>query len=150
VDVSVLTSIFRDKALERGHIRSVFSDHDLYGVFTAGSYVLKKDFLRNNPKTSRRFVEATARAIEWARNTPREQVIARMQAIIGRRGRSEDASAIKYWRSTGVANQGGLIVDSEFQVWIDWLVKDGGLQPGAVVPAELYTNELNPFLKGPA
>jgi ABC-type nitrate/sulfonate/bicarbonate transport system substrate-binding protein len=150
VDVSVLTSILRDKALERGHIRSVFSDYDLYGVFTAGSYVLTKDFLRKNPKTSGHFVEATARAIEWARNAPREQVIARMHAIIGRRGRSEDASATKYWRSTGVAGQGGLIVDRDFQVWIDWLVKDGELQPGAVAPADLYTNELNPFLKGPA
>jgi ABC-type nitrate/sulfonate/bicarbonate transport system substrate-binding protein len=150
VDMSALTSILRDKALERGHIRSVFSDYELYGSFTAGSIVLTKDFLRNNPKTSRRLVEATARAIEWARATPREAVIARMEAIIGKRGRSEDASAIKYWRSTGIAGQGGLIADREFQVWIDWLVKDGELQPGAVTPANLYTNELNPFLKGPA
>jgi hypothetical protein len=40
--------------------------------------------------------------------------------------------------------------DREFQVWIDWLVKDGELQPGVVTPPDLYTNELNPFLKGPA
>jgi ABC-type nitrate/sulfonate/bicarbonate transport system substrate-binding protein len=150
VDVAVLTSILRDKALERGKIRSVFSDHDLFGVFTAGSYVLTRDFLRDNPKTSRRFVEATARAIEWARSTPRDLVIARMESIIQRRGRNEDTSAIKYWRSTGVAGQGGLIQDREFQVWIDWLVKDGQLQQNQIAPAQLYTNELNPFLKGPA
>jgi hypothetical protein len=35
VDVSVLTSILRDKALGRRHWRSVFSDDDLYGVFAA-------------------------------------------------------------------------------------------------------------------
>jgi ABC-type nitrate/sulfonate/bicarbonate transport system substrate-binding protein len=150
VDVAVLGSILRDKALERGQIRSVFSDYDLFGVFTAGSYVLMKDFLRDNPKTSRRFVEATARAIEWARSTPREQVVARMEAIINRRGRNEDVSATKYWRSTGVAGQGGLIQDREFQVWIDWLVKDGELAPNQIAPAQVYTNELNPFLKGPA
>ncbi len=150
VDVSVLTSILRDKALERGNIRSVFSDHDLFGNFTAGSYVLTNAFLRDSPKTARRFVEATARAIEWARSTAREEVIARLTSIIERRGRNEDASATRFWRSTGVAGQGGLIKDSEFQVWIDWLVKDGELSQGQLVPKDLYTNELNPYLKGPA
>lgn len=150
VDVSVLGNILREKALERGGIRSVFSDHDLFGVFTAGSYVLTKDFLRDNPKTSRRFVEATARAIEWARSSPRAQVVERMEAIINRRGRNEDVSATRYWRSTGVAGQGGLIQDREFQLWIDWLVKVGELAPGQLSPAQLYTNELNPFPRGPA
>jgi ABC-type nitrate/sulfonate/bicarbonate transport system substrate-binding protein len=150
VDVAVLQSILRDKALERGHIRSVFTDYDLFGKFTAGSYVMTKDFLRDNPKTARRFVEATSRAIEWARNTPRGEVVARMTAIVGRRGRNEDASPIKYWRSTGIAGTGGLISEREYQIWIDWLVKDGQLQPRQLIPSELYTNELNPFAKGPA
>lgn len=154
VDVAVLASILRDKALERGKIRSVFTDHELFGVFTAGSYVLTNDFLRDNPKTSRRFVEATARAIEWARSTPREEVIARMQKIISGRGRNEDTSATKYWRSTGVAGKGGLIQEREIQIWIDWLVKAGELKPNQLIPSALYTNELNPFnvtsQKGPA
>lgn len=145
VDVAVLGSILRDKALERGQIRRVFSDHDLFGEFTAGSYVLTKDFLRDNPKTARRFVEATARAIEWARSSPRDEVIARMQQIIARRGRNEDASITKYWRSTGVAGQGGLIQERELQIWIDWLVKAGELKAGRLVPSAIYTNELNPF-----
>jgi ABC-type nitrate/sulfonate/bicarbonate transport system substrate-binding protein len=150
VDVATLNGIFRDKALERAKIRSVFSDYDLFGGFTAGSYVLTKDFLRDNPKTSRRFVEATARALEWARETPREQVVARMENIIGRRGRNEDVSITKYFRSYGVAGRGGLIQNREFQLWLDWLVKAGELAPNQLVPSELYTNELNPFLKGPA
>lgn len=155
VDVAVFASILRDKALERGHIRCIFSDHDLFGTFTAGSYVLTNDFLRENPRTSRRFVEATARAIEWARSSPREEVIARMQKIIERRGRNEDTSATKYWRSTGVAGKGGLIQEREIQIWIDWLVKAGELKPNQLIPSALYTNELNPFNavsspKGPA
>jgi ABC-type nitrate/sulfonate/bicarbonate transport system substrate-binding protein len=150
VDVTTLTDFLREKAMERGKLRKVFSDYDLYGPFTAGSYVLTRDFLRDNPKTARRFVEGTSRAIEWARSAPRAEVISRMQAIIERRGRSEDVSAIKYWASTGVAGQGGLINDSEFQVWIDWLVKDAELQPGQLQPSDIYTNEFNPFQKGPA
>jgi ABC-type nitrate/sulfonate/bicarbonate transport system substrate-binding protein len=123
-------------------------------VFTAGSYVLTNDFLRDNPKASRRFVEATARAIEWARSSPRDEVIARMQTIIERRGRNEDTSATKYWRSTGVTGKGGLIREPEIQIWFDWLVKAGELKPNQLIPSALYTNELNPFnaasQKGPA
>ena len=150
VDVAVLQSILRDKALERGHIRSVLSDYDLFGAFTAGSYVMLEEFVRDNPKTARRFVEGTARAIEWARSTPREQVIARFRDIVAKRGRNEDASPIQYWRSTGVAGTGGLLSDREYQLWIDWLVKDGQLQPGQLAPGRVYTNALNPYLKGPA
>jgi ABC-type nitrate/sulfonate/bicarbonate transport system substrate-binding protein len=150
VDVAALVGILRDKALERGQLRKVLSDYDLYGAFTAGSYVFTRDFLRDNPKTARRFVEATARAIEWARNSPRAEVIARMAAMIERRGRSEDASAVKYWRSTGIAGQGGLLHERELQVWIDWLVENGELAPGQLEPSDIYTNELNPFQNGPA
>lgn len=150
VDVAVLQSILRDKALERGHIRSVLSDYELFGAFTAGSYVMLEEFLRDNPKTARRFVEGTARAIEWARRTPPEEVRDRMRAIVSRRGRNEDASPIQYWRSTGIAGTGGLLSDREYQLWIDWLVKDGQLQPGQLAPGRVYTNALNPYLTNPA
>ena len=147
VDVAVLGGVLREKALERGKLRSVFSDHDLFGTFTAGSIVLRKDFLRDRPNAARHFVEATARAIEWARNTPRDEVIARMRAIVGRRGRNEDASALQYWRSTGIAGTGGLIAERELQVWLDWLVKASELSPGQLSISELYTNELNPYAR---
>jgi ABC-type nitrate/sulfonate/bicarbonate transport system substrate-binding protein len=147
VDAAVLGGILRDKALERGAIRSVFSDHDLFGTFTAGSYVLRKEFLRERPNAARHFVEATARAIEWAKSTPRDEVIARMRNIIGRRGRNEDASVLQYWRSTGVAGTGGMIAERELQIWLDWLVKVGELSPGQLSLPELYTNDLNPYGK---
>lgn len=147
VEVAVLQSVLRDKALERGGLRRLFSDHDLFGKFTAGSYVMTHDFLRGRPRTARHFVEATARAIEWARSQPREVVLARLEDIVNRRGRAEDASAVKYWRSTGVAGTGGLIRDSDFTMWIDWLVKDGQLRAGQLKLEDIYTNELNPFFK---
>ncbi len=147
VEVAVLQSVLRDKAMERGGIRSLFTDYDLFGEFTAGSYVMARDFLAKNPNAARRFVEATARAIEWARAQPPADVIARFEAIIHRRGRAEDTSIVKYWRSTGVAGQGGLIRDREFGMWIDWLVKDGQLANGQLQPKDVYTNELNPFSK---
>jgi ABC-type nitrate/sulfonate/bicarbonate transport system substrate-binding protein len=148
VEVAVLGQIFREKALERGGLRSLFSDHELYGAFTAGSYVMREDFLRDKPRAARKFVDAIARAIEWTRATPEAEVIARMQRIISQRQRNEDGSAIKYWRSLGVAGKGGLIDDSEFQVWLDCLVRDGQLRPHQIELRAIYTNDLNPFSPG--
>lgn len=147
VEVAVLQSVLRDKALERGGLRRLFSDHDLFGKFTAGSYVMTHEFLRERPRAARHFVQATARAIEWARTQPREVVLARLESIVNRRGRAEDASAVKYWRSTGVAGTGGLIRDSDFTMWIDWLVKDGQLGENQLKLEDIYTNELNPYFK---
>jgi ABC-type nitrate/sulfonate/bicarbonate transport system substrate-binding protein len=145
VDGAMLSTMMRDKALERGNVRELFSDFDLFGKFTAGSYVLTKSFLRDKPHTARKFVEATAKAIEWARSHPREEVILRYEAIIKRRGRNEDTSIVKYWRSTGIAGKGGLIAEREFQIWLDWLVKDGQLAKDQLKLSDIYTNELNPF-----
>jgi ABC-type nitrate/sulfonate/bicarbonate transport system substrate-binding protein len=145
VDVATLGGLLRDKALERGGIRPLFRDIDLFGTFSAGTYVLTDKFIKENPNATRKFVEATAKAIEWARTTPREEVIARFEKIIAERGRKEDASAVKYWKSTGVAGKGGLIAESEFQTWIDWLVAEGTLKEGQLKAADLYTNEFNPY-----
>jgi ABC-type nitrate/sulfonate/bicarbonate transport system substrate-binding protein len=149
VDVATMSSIIRDKALSRGGLRLLFSDYQLFGKFTAGSYVFSEKFLRDKPRTVKKFVEATAQAIEWARSHPRDEVIARYTAIINKRHRQEDASAVPYWRSTGIAFPGGVIQDSEFSVWLDWLVKSGQLPAGKLPVRDLYTNQFNPFANGP-
>ncbi|PWV94291.1 ABC-type nitrate/sulfonate/bicarbonate transport system substrate-binding protein [Paenibacillus cellulosilyticus] len=145
IDVAALGSILRDKALERGGIRPLFTDYDLFGTFTAGSYVFTDKFIKENPNTVRKFVEATGKAIEWARTTPREQVIAKYKEIIDKRDRKEDTTAIQYWKSTGIAGAGGYIRKDEFQVWTDWLVKDGELKEGQIKLEDLYTNEFSAF-----
>jgi len=145
VEVSTLGGILRDKALERGGIRALFTDRDLYGNFTAGTLVLHNRFIKEAPNTSRHLVSALARSIEWARNTPPAEVRARYTRIIEGRKRAESADAIQYWKSTGVAGKGGLIADKELQIWIDWLVKDGLLKQGEVKAGDLYTNAFNPY-----
>ncbi len=149
VEVATMSSIIRDKALSRGGLRLLFSDYQLFGKFTAGSYVFSEKFLREKPKTVKKFVEGTAQAIEWARSHTREEVIARYTAIINKRRRQEDASAVPFWRSTGIAFPGGVIQDSELSVWLDWLVKSGQLPAGKLRVRELYTNQFNPFANGP-
>ncbi|WP_327264904.1 ABC transporter substrate-binding protein [Streptomyces sp. NBC_01232] len=148
IDVGVLGGILRDKAVAAGGIRPLFSDFDLLGKFSAGSYIMTERFIKQNPDTARTFVTGVAKAIEWARTTPREEVIARQTEIVKKRGRNEDASTLQYWRSYGVAETGGRIEDKEFQLWLDWLGERGDIKPGQLKPADLYTNEFNGFGKG--
>jgi hypothetical protein len=36
--------------------------------------------------------------------------------------------------------------DRDFQMWIDWLTKDGQLKPGAFTAGDTYTNAFQPAL----
>jgi ABC-type nitrate/sulfonate/bicarbonate transport system substrate-binding protein len=148
VEVTTLSGVLRDKALERGGLRRLFADSDLFGNFTGGSYVLRERFIKDNPNTARKLVEGVSRAVAWAQTTSPEEVRGRFERIIAERKRNEDASPIKYWKSTGVATNGGLISDAEVQVWIDWLVKDGLLKPDRLKASDIYTNNFNYFRPG--
>jgi ABC-type nitrate/sulfonate/bicarbonate transport system substrate-binding protein len=147
LDVVTLGGILRDKALERGSLRALFSDYELFGSFSSASYVVTRRFLRANPKAARKFVEATARAIEWARAQPQAEVVTRMRRIMQTRARGDDLSSLNYWRIAQAAEPGGVMKAQEFQVWIDWLVRDGQLAPAQVNASAAYTNALNPYAK---
>ncbi|MFE7773409.1 ABC transporter substrate-binding protein [Streptomyces sp. NPDC057445] len=148
IDVGVLGGILRDKALAEGGVRPLFTDHQLLGDFSAGTYVLTERFIERNPDTAQTFVTAVAKAIEWARTTPREDVVARMTEIVRKRGRNEDTASLKYWRSYGVAETAGRIADKEFQLWIDWLAGRDEIKKDRIEASGLYTNEFNKYVKG--
>jgi len=141
VDVAAMQTILHEKSKERGPLRLLFSDHQLFGTFNAGSLVMGNRFLKENPNTARKFVEATAKAIEWTRTAPPDEVRARIEKVVKKRNQADDISWVKYWKSTTVASKGGVLSDADFQIWIDWLVKDGVLTKGQIQPASLYTNE---------
>ena len=145
VEVCALSGILRDKALERGGIHALFTDYGLFGPITSASYVMTDAFLAKKPHTARKFVDATARAIEWTRSTPRADVIERFRRILARRKRNEDPSALKYWRSVSAETKGGVIAQKDFQIWVDWLVRDGQLQAGQFKASNMFTNALNPY-----
>jgi ABC-type nitrate/sulfonate/bicarbonate transport system substrate-binding protein len=141
IDVAAFSTLYRDRASERGGIRMLFSDHDMLGPFNAGSFVMTKKFLATKPNTARKFVQATGRAIDWVRTTPREQVIARYTDIVNKRKRNEDTSVLRHWRSSGIASEHGQLTDKDFAIWVDWLIADGQLARGQVKLTDLYTNE---------
>ncbi|MFC0472668.1 ABC transporter substrate-binding protein [Halalkalibacter kiskunsagensis] len=145
LDATTLGGVIKEKALERGEIHPLFKDTDLFGSFSAGTLVFRDDFIENNPTTVATFVEGTAKAIEWARNTPGEEVRERMENIIENRGRNEDTELVQYWKSVGIEGEGGIIFDEEIQIWIDWLVEDGFLDEGKITATDVYTNQFNPY-----
>jgi ABC-type nitrate/sulfonate/bicarbonate transport system substrate-binding protein len=150
IDVASLSGALRDKALAHGGLRPLFTDFELLGPFTGGSYVIRDDFLKRNPDTVRTFVTGVAKAIEWARTQPRETVIARFRQILTKRARNEDDGQLKFFKSWGVAGKGGTIADADFSVWIDWLNSIGELKDKGLKPADLYTNKYNELAPGGA
>ena len=147
IDVVALSGIGKERALENGGIRPVFKDIDLFGEFTAGEFFFTAKYIEENSDTVKTFVEGVAKAIEWARTTPHEEVIAKYEEIISAREGNETIDNLKYWKSTGIAEEGGQIAEKEFQIWIDWLVTYGELKEGQVKVEDLYTNEYNPYAK---
>lgn len=144
VDVAMLGTIHRDKALARGGLRRLTSDYDLFGDFNAGSFVMSHKFIAANPRTVRHFVDAIGRAIDWTKAQPKEAVSARFERIIRARKRNEDTSIVKHWTGTGVATQHGALTERDFQIWVDWLVKDGQLESGQLAARDVYTNAFQP------
>lgn len=69
IQVGVLSGVLRDKALAAGGIRPLFKDHELLGAFSAGTYVMTRRFIKENPDTARTFTTGVAKAIEWSRTT---------------------------------------------------------------------------------
>ncbi|MGW6564040.1 ABC transporter substrate-binding protein [Streptomyces sp. NPDC054975] len=150
IDVAVLGGVLRDKALAKGGIRSLFTDHQLLGDFSAGTYVMTERFIRQNPDTVRTFVTGVARALDWTRTTPREEVVARMTDIVKKRKRNEDVDTLRYWKSYGVSEPGGRITGAELKLWLDWLTERGDIPNGKVRLEALYTNEFNAAVASPA
>lgn len=150
VDVGVLGGVNQDHAVAAGGLRSLFSDYDLFGAFNGGQYVLREDFIAKHPEAAKEFVTGVAKAIEWERTTPRDQVIARFTKIIQARDRNEKTTNLKYWKSVGVSSKGGVVSDQDFLRWQEWLVDSGIVKQGELRPKDLYTNELNGLAGGGA
>lgn len=147
LDVAALQGILQDHAVAAGGVRPLFSDVQAFGAYNGGPYVLRTDFIKKYPETTKVFVSAVARAIEWERTTPRDQVIARFTKIIQGRGRNENTNTLRYWKSVGVT-RGGLISDQDYTLWSPWLKQQGLIKGDALDTGKLYTNEFNPYRDG--
>ena len=147
LDVVALQGILQDHAVAAGGVRPLFSDVQAFGPYNGGPYVLRTDFIKKYPETTKIFVSAVAKAIEWERTTPRDEVIARFTKIIQARGRNENTDTLKYWKSVGIT-RGGLISDADYTRWEPWLKQESYLKHDKIDTSKLYTNEFNPYRPG--
>lgn len=143
LDAAALGAQFQQRALANGGIRPVFTQLDAYGQFNGGQYVFRNDLIAKNPDAVKAFTTGVAKAIDWEKSTPRDQVIKKQEEILAARKRpNEDNSSLKYWLSVGVPAEHGAIADSDFDKWEDWL-RDTGAIDGKLDTSKLYTNEFN-------
>jgi len=148
LDAVQLGGILKDSALERGGLRELFSEVDLFGTFAYGTFVLNDAVIAEHPEAAADFVQGVARAIRWAQVTDAQEVRDRFVRIIEERGRHEDPANIAYWRSVSIPTPGGVVQEAEITTWIDWLVADGQVPAGSITPQDVYTNEYNPYADG--
>jgi len=133
-----------DKMEAGGGVRVLFTDYDVIGNQTHCGMFMSDKFIKENPDVVRHFVEASAKAADWAKDHPKEAQELAAKIMKNKGGNPEIA---KYWKGFGVREH-ALLLDSDVQFWIDWLVKDGRISEGQFKPADFYTNEFNPFFKG--
>ncbi|MFT4267821.1 MAG: ABC transporter substrate-binding protein [Xenophilus sp.] len=146
IDAAILEDVFRERAVEKGGVRLLQSDYDLLGPFQAATIALHEKFIEKNPVATRIFVSGTARAIEWAREHPREEVIATFKKIIHERRRPNEVdTVVDFWKSVGVGARGGVISEREFSLFLDWLVANGQIKPGVIRAGDAWTNEFNVY-----
>ncbi|NNH78061.1 ABC transporter substrate-binding protein [Acinetobacter sp. ANC 5380] len=145
IDIAVFSGILEKRALKSGGVRPIFKDVELYGPFTAGSYAMRKDFIAQHRDAAKTFVSGVARAQEWLHNTPKEQIVARMENIIDKRQRNETKVLIPYYTGTGVKDVGGMQKNQDFEPWVNALVQEQKLKPHQLNVSTLYSNEFNPY-----
>lgn len=143
IDAAFMAPPWNDMLRTRGGVRSVFSEYDVYGDQIMSTYVMRSTFLQKYPQTARYFVSGTARAIEWARNAPRQEVIARAKAIVRARGRGENTSPLDYWKTPGIPTRGGMLTERSFTVFQDWYVENGSPELKDINVSKIYDNGFN-------
>lgn len=145
VDVAALNGIFRDKALESKNVDLLFKDVDAFeGQYNAGSYFFRDEFIKENPEVVKDFTQGVSKAIDWMKETDRDEVVARLEDIMEKRDRDEPIENLQYWQGTGINTKGGVIQESDFNQWRPLLKRLGDIQDGNVDTSTMYTNEFNP------
>lgn len=145
VDAAYLFGSLKEIALKNGGIEEVVNDIELVGPYNGGSYVLSDRFIAENPTTTKEFVAAIAKALEYSQTHSIDEIREVMKDYLAEHDREEYAAALDLWKGTGVPAKAGVISDEDFTLWLDWLEAEGEVEANSIEPSEIYTNEFNPY-----
>lgn len=139
VDISAFgywQTTFTGAALKTGGLRAVFDDTDVLGDIAGGFIVLRRDWIAAHPAEAMAFVEASEKAIEYARLHPEEtkKIFAR---VLAERGENPDVA--QYFAGYGI-REGGKAEDRDVQFWIDVLERDDAVPTGKLKVADILYN----------
>lgn len=143
VDAAYLGFAAKALALQHGGIKVLANDTDFVGAYNGGSYVLKDDFIKDNPSTTKTLVGGITKAIAWDQAHTPAETLKVYSTYLQEKGRGASIKAFATWQGNGVATPGGVLRDQDFSIWIDWLTASGEVDAAKLKPADLYTNEFN-------
>ena len=142
---AIIDTYLEKEGLSQDEIEEVVSDTELVGPYNGGSYVLSDRFIKENPTTTKEFIGAIAKALEYSQTHSVDEVREVMKKYLEEHDRGDFAAALDLWKGTGVPSKGGVISDDDFNLWLDWLEAEGEVDTGSIEPSEIYTNEYNPY-----
>ncbi len=136
VDVSAFgywQTTFEGAARKAGGLRPVFDDTDVLGEIAGGFVVLRRDWAKAHPEEAKTFVEASARALDYAREHPAEtrEIFARVLT-----DRGENAGVAQFFAGYGV-RPGGKAEPRDLQFWIEVLERQGALPKGKLAVQDI-------------
>lgn len=124
---------FEGAAAKTGGIRKVFDDTDILGDISGGFVVLRRDWIAAHPEAAKIFVDASTKALDYARENPEETkaIFAKVLAE-----RQENPEVAQFFKGYGV-RAGGLPVERDIQFWVDVLERQGKIEPGKLVAKDI-------------
>ncbi|MDD1728800.1 MAG: ABC transporter substrate-binding protein [Methanospirillum sp.] len=130
VDVIVPHPPFFTAAEQHGGVRPIATSREVFGK-EAGITLLyfTEDFIKKNPDSVRKFINAYKEAERWSNAHPEESAVITAKRI------GLDKSTTHYYSDSGV------IEDKVLQKWIDAMVADGDIKPGEYTPKDLYIED---------
>lgn len=144
VDAVVLSSVFREVALEQPDLQELATEYALYGPGNTDSIILRNSYVAAWPESAHHFVDATARAINWAQTTPADDVRKFLTHLIKSRKRGESPLPAQHWRSTSVVTRYGFIRPEDFTRFQPWYAWRGDTRTATLPASTFYTNAFNP------
>jgi len=130
--------------------RTLVKDTDVVGgPYTGGGFSMRDDFIKDNPETSKELVAGVADAVTYIETHSADQIYQVLFPYLEKHGFADYEDAIKanYPGSLGVPAK-PVITDADITRWTDWLASHGDIEPDSVKPADVYTNDLNPYANG--
>jgi ABC-type nitrate/sulfonate/bicarbonate transport system substrate-binding protein len=130
IDVAALHPPFFTAMEKEGGVRIIATSTDALGQAAGDTLItFSKDFIKNHPDVVRKFIKGYKDAERWS-NANRKEAGDITAKEIGLK-----AATVHYYTNSGKVNE------TQIQVWIDALVKDGDIKPGEFKPKDLYTDE---------